>query len=163
MNIPGVLYSIRYFPVGPLCLSKHNGRDRRLDDNFPSFKKFNRTLVQVCEPGKASFDLKFLNFSNERCSQTKVWKRSRFRRRVKKNDDCKSDFLIFAYLSFAGEGDTLVISPNSSWPDLVYYQSFTHANMGWKIHVVDSYTKNGAIIHKLSLLIAITTVFRCLL
>lgn len=37
--------------VGPLCLSKHNGRDRRLDDDFPSFKKFNRTLVQVCEEG----------------------------------------------------------------------------------------------------------------
>ncbi|XP_018392527.1 PREDICTED: uncharacterized protein LOC108771679 [Cyphomyrmex costatus] len=97
--------------VGPLCLSKHNGRDRRLDDNFPSFKKFNRTLVQVCE---------------------------------------------------SGEGGTLVISPNSSWPDLVYYHSFTHPNMGWKIHVVDSYTKNGAIIHKLSLLIAIVTVFHSL-
>ncbi|XP_071557241.1 protein Skeletor, isoforms B/C-like [Temnothorax nylanderi] len=99
--------------VGPLCLSKHNGRDRRLDDNFPSFKKFNRTLVQVCEPG---------------------------------------------------EGGNLVISPNSSWPDLVYYHSFTHANMGWKIHVVDSYTpKNAAIAHKLSLFIVIATVLLGLL
>lgn len=43
---------ILYFSVGPLCLSKHNSRDRRLDDTFPSFKKFNRTLVQTCEPGK---------------------------------------------------------------------------------------------------------------
>lgn len=44
--------SYHFLPVGPLCLSKHNGQDRRLDDNFPSFKKFNRTLVQTCEPGK---------------------------------------------------------------------------------------------------------------
>jgi len=57
----------------------------------------------------------------------------------------------------------LVISPNSSWPDLVYYHSFTHANMGWKIHVVDSYTKNDAIIHKLSLFVAIATVLHGLL
>ncbi|XP_020281603.1 protein Skeletor, isoforms B/C isoform X2 [Pseudomyrmex gracilis] len=92
--------------VGPLCLSKHNGRDRRLDDNFSSFRKFNRTLVQVCEPGKA---------------------------------------------------DILVVTPNSSWPDLVYYQSFTHPNMGWKIHVVDSYMeRSGAFTCKLSLLIIIT-------
>lgn len=38
--------------VGPLCLSKHNKRDRRLDDDFLTFKKFNRTLIQVCEPGR---------------------------------------------------------------------------------------------------------------
>ncbi|XP_029163998.1 uncharacterized protein LOC114935347 isoform X2 [Nylanderia fulva] len=93
--------------VGPLCLSKHNGRDRRLDDTFPSFKKFNRTLLQTCEPG---------------------------------------------------DGGTLTVTPNSSWPDLVYYHSFTHPNMGYKIHVIDSYTKSSAIAHKLSLLVAIMTV-----
>ena len=38
--------------VGPLCLSKHNGRDRRLDDDFSTFRQFNRTLMSVCEPGK---------------------------------------------------------------------------------------------------------------
>lgn len=55
---PGIFsffYPSCYFSVGPLCLSKHNGRDRRLDDNFPSFKKFNRTLMQVCESGKSCF------------------------------------------------------------------------------------------------------------
>lgn len=83
---------------------------------------------------------------------------SRFRTRMKTSNGCKNSFM-FLYLSCAGEGGTLIISPNSSWPDLVYYHSFTHANMGWKIHVVDSYTKNGAIIHKLSLLIAIAIVF----
>ncbi|KAF7995188.1 hypothetical protein HCN44_004660 [Aphidius gifuensis] len=76
--------------VGPLCLSKHDGRDRRLDDDFPTFKKFNNTLIHVCE---------------------------------------------------SGEGGNLEVTPNSSWPDTVYYNSFTHANVGWKIHVVDAYIK----------------------
>ncbi|XP_044593778.1 protein Skeletor, isoforms B/C [Cotesia glomerata] len=76
--------------VGPLCLSKHGERDRRLDDDFLSFQKFNRTLIHVCEPG---------------------------------------------------DGGILEVTPNSSWPDTVYYHSFTHANMGWKIHVVDAYIR----------------------
>lgn len=76
--------------VGPLCLSKHDGRDRRLDDDFPTFKKFNNTLIHTCE---------------------------------------------------SGEGGNLEVTPNSSWPDTVYYNSFTHANVGWKIHVVDAYIK----------------------
>lgn len=71
-------------------MGKHNGRDRRLDDDFQTFKKFNRTLLHVCE---------------------------------------------------SGEPGILEVTPNSSWPDTVYYNSFTHANMGWKIHVVDSYTR----------------------
>lgn len=40
-----------------------------------------------------------------------------------------------------GDGGTLEVTPNSSWPDIVYYNSFTHANMGWKIHIVDVYMK----------------------
>lgn len=64
---------------------------------------------------------------------------------------------------FIGDGGTLTVSPNSSWPDLVYYNSFTHPNMGWKIHVIDSYTRNSAIAHKLSLLVIITIVFSHLL
>ncbi|XP_014217876.1 protein Skeletor, isoforms B/C-like, partial [Copidosoma floridanum] len=78
---------------GPLCLSKHNNRDRRLDDDFLTFKKFNRTLIYSCEPGEAG---------------------------------------------------VLEVTPNSSWPDTVYYNSFTHANMGWKIHIVDYYSKNNS-------------------
>lgn len=35
----------------------------------------------------------------------------------------------------------LEITPNSSWPDTVYYNSFTHANMGWKIHIVDTHLR----------------------
>ncbi|XP_034949815.1 protein Skeletor, isoforms B/C isoform X2 [Chelonus insularis] len=76
--------------VGPLCLGNHTDRDRRLDDDFLTFKKFNRTLSHTCEPG---------------------------------------------------EGGILEVTPNSSWPDIVYYNSFTHANMGWKIHVVDVYNR----------------------
>lgn len=62
--------------------------DRRLDDNFVTFKKFNRTLRSNC--------------------------------------DLKEPAAI------------LEITPNSSWPDIVYYNSFTHANMGWKIHILDT-------------------------
>jgi hypothetical protein len=64
-----------------------------LDDNFATFKKFNRTLRFSCENGDPAI---------------------------------------------------LEITPNSSWPDIVYYNSFTHANMGWKIHIVDSYVKSFA-------------------
>ncbi|XP_017889760.1 protein Skeletor, isoforms B/C isoform X1 [Ceratina calcarata] len=99
--------------VGPLCLSKHNDRDRRLDDDFTTFKHFNRTLVSTCEPG---------------------------------------------------DGGVLEVTPNSTWPDIVYYNSFTHADMGWKIHVVDSYSKaNNAVTRQLSLMAGITAVFFCLL
>lgn len=75
--------------AGPLCISKYpEGYDRRLDDTWMSFKKWNRTLVSECDAGDPAY---------------------------------------------------LEITPNSSWPDTVYYNSFTHANMGWKIHIVDSY------------------------
>ncbi|XP_018791491.1 PREDICTED: protein Skeletor, isoforms B/C isoform X1 [Bactrocera latifrons] len=83
--------------AGPLCLSKYPlSYDRRLDDYFPSFKKFNRSLISICP--------------NE-------------------------------------EPAILEITPNITWPDTVYYNSFTHANMGWKIHIIDSFTniRNGAL------------------
>lgn len=43
-----------------------------------------------------------------------------------------------------GDPAELYITPNSSWPDVVYYNSFTHANMGWKINIVDSYNKKNS-------------------
>lgn len=77
--------------AGPLCISKYPpNQDRRLDDNFPTFRKFNRTLKSECESGVAAI---------------------------------------------------LEITPNSSWPDTVYFNSFTHRNMGWKIHIVDNYVR----------------------
>ena len=39
----------------------------------------------------------------------------------------------------SGEAGVLEVTPNASWPDIVYYNSYTHTNMGWKIHVVDSF------------------------
>lgn len=30
----------------------------------------------------------------------------------------------------------LEVTPNSSWPDVVYYHSNTQSNMGWRIHIV---------------------------
>lgn len=72
-------------------MSQHKpGQDRRLDDDFDSFKKFNKSLTWMCEPG---------------------------------------------------EPGTLEFTPNTSWPDTVYYNSFTQANMGWKIHVIDSFNQ----------------------
>lgn len=75
--------------AGPLCISKYpEGYDRRLDDTWLSFKKWNRTLISECDGSDPAY---------------------------------------------------LEITPNATWPDIVYYNSFTHANMGWKIHIVDSY------------------------
>lgn len=38
------------------------------------------------------------------------------------------------------EGDprTLNVFPNKSWPAIVYYNSWTGFNMGWKIHILDA-------------------------
>ena len=33
------------------------------------------------------------------------------------------------------------VTPNSSWPDVVYYQSYTHPYMGWRINVVDNFNQ----------------------
>lgn len=75
-------------------MGKHvESKDRRLDDNYPTFQKFNRTLRWTCETGDPAI---------------------------------------------------LEITPNSSWPDVVYYNSFTHANMGWKIRIFDSAPPIGA-------------------
>lgn len=88
-----------YFSAGPLCLSKHkDGQDRRLDDDFESFKKFNRSLIWSCE---------------------------------------------------SGDPGTLEFTPNTSWPDIVYYNSFTQANMGWKIHIIDSFNQRASASAKL--------------
>ena len=45
--------------------------------------------------------------------------------------DCKRD----------KEHAVLTVRPNMSWPDVVYYQSFTSPYMGWKINVVDDFSK----------------------
>nr|XP_023011646.1 protein Skeletor, isoforms B/C [Leptinotarsa decemlineata] len=94
----GVEYSRRGRPrptaAGPLCLSQHKeGQDRRLDDDFVMFKKFNRSLSYHCEDG---------------------------------------------------EPGILEFTPNSSWPDVVYYNSFTQANMGWRIRIVDSFNQRSS-------------------
>lgn len=93
--LAGVEYSRRGRPkptaAGPLCISKHpSSLDRRLDDSFMTFWKFNKSLTSECD---------------------------------------------------GNDGAILEITPNSSWPDTVYYNSFTQRNMGWKIHIVDSYVK----------------------
>ena len=95
--LAGVEYSRRGRPkptaAGTLCIAKHApNQDRRLDDNFATFRKFNRSLISECD---------------------------------------------------GPNGAILEITPNSSWPDVVYYNSFTQRNMGWRIHIVDSYVKAG--------------------
>ncbi|CAB3381569.1 Hypothetical predicted protein [Cloeon dipterum] len=111
--LAGVEFSRRGQPrptaAGPLCLAQHSdARDRRLDDDFSDFKRFNRTLVYKCDEGDAA---------------------------------------------------SLEVTPNSSWPDVVYYNSFTHPNMGWKIHIIDSFAKSGARqLAPVAILLAIVTI-----
>ena len=53
----------------------------------------------------------------------------RFRNSLKL--DCKRD----------RQHAVLTVRPNMSWPDVVYYQSFTSPYMGWKINIVDDFSK----------------------
>lgn len=100
-----------FVSAGPLCISVHDKRDRRLDDDFETFKRFNRSLVLTCEKGRK------ISAGNERVA-------------------------VGGWYSFgfcvAGDPAILEVTPNSSWPDVVYYHSFTHSNMGWKVHIVDN-------------------------
>ncbi|KAL1138299.1 hypothetical protein AAG570_009987 [Ranatra chinensis] len=104
--LAGVQYTLRGQPrpttVGPLCLARHSGVDRRLDDNFSSFRQLNKSLTTTCEKG---------------------------------------------------DPVVLEVTPNSTWPDIVYYNSYTHSNMGWKIHIVDSFNlpiSSTAVAHQTS-------------
>ncbi|GBP44131.1 hypothetical protein EVAR_81452_1 [Eumeta japonica] len=95
--LAGVGYTRRGRPnpnaVGPLCVGRHPpDRDRRRDDEFTSFRSFNRSLIWTCEEGAP------------------------------------------------GE---LVATPNTTWPDVVYYHSYTHAGMGGIIRVVDRYRRTS--------------------
>lgn len=62
--------------------------------------------------------------------------------------------------SAAGEPAILEVTPNTTWPDVVYYNSFTHANMGWKIHIVDSYTSASRSLPSIQMS-AQTVIFMC--
>nr|XP_018911611.1 PREDICTED: protein Skeletor, isoforms B/C [Bemisia tabaci] len=106
--LAGIQFTLRGQPrptaAGALCLKRHKGIDRRLDDNFPTFKKFNRSLLLDCDKGDPAL---------------------------------------------------LEVTPNSSWPDVVYYNSYTHSNMGWKIHIVDSFNLlHSSAIHSSAALVA---------
>lgn len=46
-------------------------------------------------------------------------------------------FVCVAYLSFSGKAAVLEFTPNKSWPDIAYYNSWTGPNMGWRIHILD--------------------------
>jgi len=55
--LAGVEFSRRGQPrptaAGALCIAEHaESRDRRLDDDFATFKKFNKTLISRCDEGK---------------------------------------------------------------------------------------------------------------
>ncbi|XP_055950409.1 protein Skeletor, isoforms B/C-like [Argiope bruennichi] len=49
-----------------------------------------------------------------------------------------------------GSPGTFYWVPDEATPDLVYYQCFTHRNLGWKIHVVDSDAKVAGAMEHLS-------------
>lgn len=48
------VYDYCCFSAGPLCLARHKAVDRRLDDDFPTFRKFNKSLSVTCDEGKAT-------------------------------------------------------------------------------------------------------------
>ncbi|CAH0401754.1 unnamed protein product [Chilo suppressalis] len=76
--------------AGGLCIGRHaSTADRRRDDDYLTFRAFNRSLRWEC----------------------------------------------------SGEPALLNIAPNSSWPDLLYYNSFTHSGMGGRIYVVDKHRR----------------------
>ncbi|KAL0861188.1 hypothetical protein ABMA27_009670 [Loxostege sticticalis] len=80
--------------AGPLCIGRHPaGADRRRDDDYATFRAFNRTLQWDCANAAPA---------------------------------------------------ELLVAPNSSWPDIVYYNSFTHSGMGGRIFVVDRHRRNIA-------------------
>ncbi|XP_075986896.1 cytochrome and DOMON domain-containing protein knickkopf [Anticarsia gemmatalis] len=80
--------------AGPLCQARHAaGADRRRDDDYATFRAYNRSLSWSCA---------------------------------------------------AGPPADLVVAPNTTWPDIVYYHSFTHSGMGGRIFVVDRHKRNIA-------------------
>ena len=40
-----------------------------------------------------------------------------------------------------GDAALLEVTPNVTWPDVVYYHSYTTPYMGWKIHIVDNFRR----------------------
>lgn len=38
-----------------------------------------------------------------------------------------------------GQAANIELRPDNSWPDVVYYHSYTHPGMGWKINIVDRF------------------------
>ena len=40
-----------------------------------------------------------------------------------------------------GDAALLQVTPNVTWPDVVYYHSYTTPYMGWKIHIVDNFRR----------------------
>lgn len=73
-------------------MARHKaGADRRRDDDYATFRSYNRSLEWRCPPAAPA---------------------------------------------------ELLVAPNSSWPDRVYYHSFSHAGMGGRIYVVDKHRRN---------------------
>jgi len=58
-----------------------------------------------------------------------------------------------------GNAAILQWTPNSSTPDMVYYQSYTHRNMGYKIVVLDDFNNSSSEPLRQSLLIVIISLF----
>ena len=40
-----------------------------------------------------------------------------------------------------GTAAVLTVTPNITWPDVVYYNSYTHPYMGWRINIVDDFNQ----------------------
>merc|ERR1719474_1890105 len=59
-----------------------------------------------------------------------------------------------------GEPALLQVTPNVTWPDVVYYNSYTTPYMGWKIHIVDNFRqrpRSGSASEKLPAAVTLMT------
>lgn len=89
--LAGVEFTRRGVPqptaAGRLCRWKHKtGGDRRLDDDFPDFKRYRNSLTLACVEGSAA---------------------------------------------------VMEVTPNSTWPPIVWYHSYSRPHMGWQLRIVD--------------------------
>lgn len=46
-------------------------------------------------------------------------------------------YLNTVFLCCTGKAAVLEFTPNKSWPDIAYYNSWTAPNMGWRLHILD--------------------------
>ncbi|KAI5645559.1 electron transfer DM13 domain-containing protein [Phthorimaea operculella] len=98
--------------AGPLCLATRSpSADPRRDDDYTTFRAFNRSLTWTC-PDQPAAELKI--------APNTSWPDVVYYHSFTHADP--------TWTCFDQPAAELKIAPNTSWPDVVYYHSFTHAD-----------------------------------